>query len=219
MRKSYFCLLICLVLVACSNTKADIKSNKDSQDNRIKNAKNLILAQRKLSQNDELMRLTHELANQLYLNITPNDQSANIAVGTFTDLTTLQSAQASLPLKTLGLQLEEGLMTESVQRGFNVIDYRLRKNLTVTKEANLMLSRELKFIDEYQNIDYFLTGTIAVRTKNILINARLVDVKSKKISAAATTILAVEELGQPDRISLRAGKIYRTSQNSNQGNK
>ncbi|MCJ8294159.1 MAG: FlgO family outer membrane protein [Colwellia sp.] len=209
MKKSFFCLFTVLFigLSGCSNTNTETVNSANALDEKY------------ISQHDQLIMLTKRLADQLYLNVEPNKQAANIAVGTFTDLTTLQGSQESLALKTLGLQLEDGLMTESVQRGFKVIEYRLRQNLTITKDANLMLSRELKFINEHQNINYFLTGTIALRDENILINARLVNVKSKEIVAAATSALTSKELGLPNNITLRAGKIYRTSKNPNRGSK
>jgi TolB-like protein len=214
MKKSFFCLLIVFFIggSGCTHTETVAGSHYDDYDDTL-----IAKVEKIITEDDELILLTKRLANQLYLNITSNNQSANIAVGTFTDLTTLQGSQESITLKTLGLQLEEGLTTESVQRGFKVIDYRLRKNLMVTKDANLMLSRELKFINEHQNINYFLTGTIALRNENILVNARLVNVKSKEVVAAATSRLTTKELGQPNKVSLRSGKIYRTSNNSNRG--
>ncbi|MFT7005713.1 MAG: TolB-like protein [Colwellia sp.] len=214
MKKSFFCLLIVFFIggSGCTHTETVGGSHYDDYDDTL-----IAKVEKIITEDDELILLTKRLANQLYLNITSNNQSANIAVGTFTDLTTLQGSQEFITLKTLGLQLEEGLMTESVQRGFKVIDYRLRENLMVTKDANLMLSRELKFINEHQNINYFLTGTIALRNENILVNARLVNVKSKEIVAAATSRLTTKELGQPNKVSLRSGKIYRTSNNPNRG--
>jgi len=209
MKTSFFCLYTFLFigLSGCSNTDTVNSADVNTLDGEY------------ISQDDQLIMLTKRLADQLYLNVSPNKQSANIAVGTFTDLTTLEGSQESLALKTLGLQLEDGLMTESVQRGFKVIEYRLRQGLTITKDANLMLSRELKLINAHQNINYFLTGTIALRDENILVNARLVNVNSREIVAAATSTLTSKELGLPNNVSLRAGQIYRTSKNPNRGSK
>lgn len=137
-------------------------------------------------------------------------KDAHIAVGTFGSIKSLRlSEDDSMAMRELGLVLQEGLKSALTKKRIRVIEYRLMKTIELQKEQDVMLSRDLKDIEGNHDVDYFLTGTLLEQPRGIIINAQLVDVRTKQIVTAATHSLDHQYLNGSSQSIISNEKIYR----------
>lgn len=154
---------------------------------------------------------TQRLAHQLFRSVLTLEPNAGIAIGTFTEVDTLKLNHAtSHPLRLLGLQLEEGFMTASINKGLKVIDYKTRQKLLIQSNQDLMLSRDVGALSNKQNIQYFLTGTLTEQETGVVVNARLIDTRNNQVIAAATDYVPLDTLWSNQKVQLKNDLIYRT---------
>ncbi len=154
---------------------------------------------------------TQRIANQLFRTRLALKPNAGIAVGTFTQIDSLLlNDTVNHPLRLLGLQLEEGLMTASIAQGLKVIEYKTRKNLTIKPDQDLMLSRDVSKLSGSANIKYFLTGTLTEQENGVVVNARLISIDNNEVLAAATDYVPIDTLWSSSKVKLKENSIYRT---------
>jgi TolB-like protein len=128
-----------------------------------------------------------QLAHKLFSSVQSMQHNAQIAVGTFTDIETLKETNRFETTNyKLGLQLAESLTTISVQYGLTVVEFKTLPGIQITESSDLMLSRNISLLDKNHDVDYFLTGTLTVQDGGTVVNAKLIDVNSNFIVAAAT---------------------------------
>lgn len=155
---------------------------------------------------------TQKLANQLFASVITLKPSNGIAIGTFTEVDSLQlNPDTNHPLRLLGLQLEEGLMTATIRQGLKVIEYKTRKNLMLKSDQDLMLSRDIGELSQSQGIRYFLTGTLTEQENGVVVNARLIDTDNNQVVAAATDYVPSDVFWQTNKVKIKQNLIYRTS--------
>jgi TolB-like protein len=155
---------------------------------------------------------TQRIANQLFRSVTALRPNAGIAIGTFTQIDSLAlNDTPNHPLRLLGLQLEEGLMTASLVQGLKVIEYKTRQKLTIKSDQDLMLSRDVSQLSQSQNIQYFLTGTLTEQESGVVVNARLIDTVNNQVVAAATDYVPLNTLWGTNKVKLKENLIYRTA--------
>jgi len=155
---------------------------------------------------------TQRLASQLFRSVITIKPDAGIAIGTFTQVDTLElNDTPNHPLRLLGLQLEEGFMTASVAQGLRVIEFKTREKLTIKANQDLMLSRNIKQLSKTQKIQYFLTGTLTEQESGVVVNARLIDTSSNQVIAAATDYVPIDTMWSSNKIKLKQNLIYRAS--------
>ena len=156
---------------------------------------------------------TFQLAQELFNNLASNGQY-RYAVAGFVPITTMQTdLKQQGPLMLLGHQLEQGLMTEAVRRGYVTQDFKAANAIIMSEQYDRVLSRDLDHLSASQNIDYYITGTITPQQNGAMVNARIIDVRSKDVVAAATSFFPADLFWQQEQVTIRNGHLYRTDKN------
>ncbi len=153
---------------------------------------------------------TIDLANELFADFNANKHQ-RYAVATFVPVTDMQiDLSRQSPLMALGHQLEQGLITEAVRRGFVTQDFKATNAIILGKDYDKALSRDLNHLSEQQKIDYYITGTITAQQNGAMVNARIINVRSKDVVAAATSFFPNDLFWENEQVMMREGHIYRT---------
>jgi TolB-like protein len=200
MRVSMICLWVA-ILSGCSTAPNDeAMANKQMM-------RNVVPA----TQQNSVHYYTQRIANQLFRSRFPLKSNAGIAIGTFTQIDSLLLNDIeNHPLRLLGLQLEEGLITASINQGLKVIEFKTRANLTIKSDQDLMLSRDVSKLKASANIKYFLTGTLTEQENGVVVNARLINIANNQVMAAATDYVPMDTLWSTSKVKLKQNSIYRT---------
>lgn len=192
---SVLCVLLLLTLTACSSLFAPA-SPKAVNQSALGNA--------------ELY--TFRLAQELFSNMQA-DRQYRYAVAGFVPVTSMQNnLNEQGPLMLLGHQLEQGLITEAVRRGYVAQDFKATNSIIMGDNFDRALSRDLAHLSQLQNIDYYITGTITPQQDGAMVNARVINVRNKDVVAAATSFFPGDLFWQKERVTTRNGHLYRTEQ-------
>lgn len=152
---------------------------------------------------------TAMLAEALFSTLT-TDRQYRYAVAGFVPVTSMRSDLSEQgPLMLLGHQLEQGLITEAVKRGFVAQDFKASNSLIMNDSSDRALSRNLNHLSELQSIDYYITGTITEQQNGAMVNARIINVRNKDVVAAATRFFPADLFYTNEQVSLRNGQLYR----------
>jgi len=128
------------------------------------------------------------LANQLSKNnkISPTD-SGTITITSFVDLKNLQQTSQ------FGRVLAESLYSEMFIRGFNVSDVRGQDALTINKNGEFYITRDVSKLQSEVPNTYITIGTYSKIDQNVIINARIIDNKTGKIVSSARAMYANDD--------------------------
>ncbi|MFC4699750.1 FlgO family outer membrane protein [Glaciecola siphonariae] len=154
---------------------------------------------------------THQLAQELFANLTADRQYRYAVVGFVPVATMQQDLSQQGPLMLLGHQLEQGLTTEVVRRGFIAQDYKATNTIIMGSDSERALSRNVEHLRAIQAIDYYITGTITEQQNGAMVNARIINVRNKDVIAAATKFFPAELFWQQEQVTMRNGMLYRSS--------
>ena len=155
-------------------------------------------------------RYTYQLAQELFANMQA-DKQYRYAVAGFVPVTNMQTnLNEQGPLMLLGHQLEQGLITEAVKRGYTAQDYKATNAIIMNPLHERALSRDLNHLSTLQNIDYYITGTITPQQNGAMVNARIINVRNKDVVAAATSFFPADLFWETEQVTLRNGQLYRT---------
>ena len=153
---------------------------------------------------------THQLANELFFNVAA-DRQFRFAVTGFVPVTTLETDLSRQgPMMLLGHQLEQGLITEAVRRGFIAQDFKAANSIVLNADSDRALSRNLAHLRDTQNFDFYITGTITEQEGGAMVNARIINVRSKDVIAAATQFFPSALFWREEQVTSRNGMLYRT---------
>ena len=154
---------------------------------------------------------TYQLAQELFANMNADRQYRYAVVG-FVPVTSMQQDLSQQgPLMLLGHQLEQGITTEVVRRGFIAQDYKATNTIIMGRDSDRALSRNVEHLKGLQPIDYYITGTINEQETGAMVNARIINVRNKDVIAAATKFFPAELFWQQEQVILRNGMPYRSS--------
>ena len=132
-----------------------------------------------------------------------------IAVASFVNLDDLESTN------WLGNQISENFIHELQHHGLVVIDFKTTGHIRVTKEGDYIFSRDWQELPSRQIIDYVVAGTMMEQDDGILVNARMIGIKSKVVVASAQSFIPRWVLGdktqQSHHIKMKDGMITRDS--------
>lgn len=158
---------------------------------------------------------TYRLAQELFSNMQA-DRQYRYAVAGFVPVTTMQTnLDEQGPLMLLGHQLEQGLITEAVRRGYVAQDFKATSAIIMTDSYDRALSRDLNHLSELQNVDYYITGTISPQQNGAMVNARVINVRNKDVVAAATSFFPSDLFWEKEQLTMRNGQLYRTAKPRN----
>lgn len=130
--------------------------------------------------NDYSRNIVHELMEQ-HLALEDN---AMVAV---TDLSYTDSSldQGSL----FSHHFSEAIIYDLHRFGVAVLDYKATDYIRVTPEGDFVLSRNFEELKAELPIKYVVTGTMTKHRQGLLVNARLIEIDSKRVISAARTFV------------------------------
>lgn len=85
----------------------------------------------------------------------------------------------------LGNQISESFMHELHSFGIPVIDFKTTDFMRVTPAGDFVFSRDYLELNQDQNFNYVLAGTLVSHQGGVLVNARIVGLKSKAVVGSA----------------------------------
>lgn len=113
-----------------------------------------------------------------------------IAVTSFVDLQNMDTTN------WLGNSVSEGFIHQLQRRGFKVVDFKTTGSIQVTQQGDFAFSRNWKDLSAEQNIKYVLTGTMLRQDGGVIVNARVVGMKSRIVVATAQGFLPADRIGR-----------------------
>jgi TolB-like protein len=112
-----------------------------------------------------------------------NINDSLIAITSFVDLSNFDATNM------LGNLLSESLIHEMQIRGFGIVDYKMMKSIKIQKDGDFMLSRNVNEIKKDFKLNYSLTGTYSKIGSGVLINARIIDLRSNRVVSTAQAFI------------------------------
>jgi flagellar H-ring protein FlgO len=110
------------------------------------------------------------------------------------------------------LQLQESMQTVATQLGYQVSELRLNSAVVLHPGYEAVLSRDISQLAQSQSARYVITGTLTEGEQHITVNAKLIDVKSQQVLAAASSVIPVDVLWPLEQVQMRHNKLYRNSE-------
>jgi TolB-like protein len=199
---------------AQSNSSSDNNNELDFHENYQENL-SVVVTEQSVSTLNASANFQNQYKQQLQANMGGSSRGygANISSKTINDyargimqdlVANLQHVNASTPMAVtsfvfldgdyvssglLGKQLAESFVHEIHKYGLAVIDYKTSDSVRVTQTGDDVLSRvPLEFTNNLP-VKYVLTGTLVKHQGGVLVNARIVDIKSKAVVASAQGLL------------------------------
>ncbi|GGW95079.1 FlgO family outer membrane protein [Alteromonas halophila] len=153
---------------------------------------------------------TYVLANELFDGLRPNGQSRYAVTGFVPADTMAYNGNNQHPLMMLGHQLEQGLITEATKRGFTTQEFKLTNDIIIGDDNDRVLSRDIAQLSSVERVDFYVTGTLVYQQSGAMVNARIINVRSKEVVAAATRFFPGELFWENEQVTHRNGQLYRT---------
>lgn len=125
-----------------------------------------------------------QMSMQLFDTLNGFSPDARVAVASFVDLGS--DLQAS---NVVGNQLAESFVHQMQQYGIAMVDYKTSKGIRVTSQGDFVFSRQHQHLDTLQIIDYVLSGTMLHTPNGILVNARVINFRSKVVAASSQQLI------------------------------
>lgn len=158
-----------------------------------------------------LLFYTERLADQLFYKLQPLESGA-IAVTTFADVQLMAPDASRSSSYNASLQLQESMQTVATQLGYQVSELRLNDAVLLHPGFENSLGRDVSQLAQNQQARYVITGTLTEGDVNITVNAKLIDLKSQQVLAAASSVIPVAVLWPNEQLQLRHNKLYRNSE-------
>ncbi|RVT45432.1 hypothetical protein EMM73_13285 [Rheinheimera sediminis] len=166
---------------------------------------------RKAAKHPPLLFYTERLADQLFYQLKPLDSGA-IAVTTFADAQLMAPDTSRSANYNAALQLQESMQTVATQLGYQVSELRLNDGVLVHPGYENSLGRDLSQLANNQQARYLITGTLTEGELHITVNAKLIDLQSQQVIAAASSVIPTDVLWPNEQLQLRHNKLYRNSE-------
>ena len=157
-----------------------------------------------------LNQYVNSLSAQLSHIKEPFKSTASIAVSSFYLANALDSQIAQGQGTGLSQQVQESLITQFTQLGYNTVEYRLENQLNLSARADSVLSRSTSNLKQRQIIDFVITGTLTRQEHAYIVNARMVNMQTNQIVSAASTEIPINVMWSNEKIQQRGDYIYRS---------
>ncbi len=128
------------------------------------------------------------LADQLVRNIDNRFRYEPVVVTTFVNLDNMKETSS------LGRLIAENLIHELQVRGWKVFDIRLAKDIVVKPQGEFSITRDIRNIRNYYRVNSVITGTYAITSNSVIVNARIIDVKSGVVVSTGQIVLPIEDV-------------------------
>jgi TolB-like protein len=103
-----------------------------------------------------------------------------VAVTSFTDTDTYENAGS------LGRQLGEFFIHELDRRGIPVVEFKTTGSITVSKDGEMVFSRDWKKLASKARIRHILAGTISRNERGVVLSGRIIDMSNSQVMGSAT---------------------------------
>ena len=134
--------------------------------------------------NDAIISLANQLSTNNKLIIT---DTGTITLTSFVDLRRLNKTSQ------FGRVVGESLFSELFVRGFHITDFRGQDAISVNKNGEFFITRDVSKLSSEVSNTYILVGTYSKIDQNVMINARIVDNKTGKIVTSARAMYANDD--------------------------
>lgn len=130
----------------------------------------------------------NELADNLLASSRINKEDMqNIAITSFVNLHNLERTSY------FGRTISEAFFNELFVRGFNVVDFRGKRNISINNTGEFFITRDIKKVRKEIKNKYVLVGTYTVLYNKILINARIMDNLTGELVATGKTYIRTND--------------------------
>lgn len=150
------------------------------------------------------------LANKLFSNAKKISLSQTVAVGTFLPIH-LTNTPNLAEQHFIGLQIQESFITLAAQAGLGVVEFKTSSTIKITEDADIMLSRNIKDLQNDVDAQYFLTGTYSEHGKKLMVNARIIELSNQRVVAAVTDYIAMPSLTNEQKTTMKNNLLYRNA--------
>ncbi|PTT46058.1 FlgO family outer membrane protein [Aeromonas sp. HMWF014] len=158
----------------------------------------------------ELNWLVARMTDQLMERKSLTTLTEPIAVASFVDLDTLQDTN------WMGQQIGESFIHELNRRGEVVVDFKMTGSIRVTPHGDFVMSRNHRDLAPRLPISRVLTGTFSRNSNGVLVNARIIDMRTKMVETTAQSLIPPQFLSGANnsfgRASINRGFLIRDSQ-------
>ena len=132
----------------------------------------------------KLEEYIEQMVMEMQMTISAHQVRYPIAVASFVELDTDLNIT-----NQLGQELSESFITELMKANFPLAEHRATGEILMTQDGDFVLSRDPHQVKEEQKIGYVLSGTLTKRRDGILVNARIVGLKTNTILAASSQLI------------------------------
>ncbi|CAM5207098.1 FlgO family outer membrane protein [Alishewanella longhuensis] len=137
-----------------------------------------------LQSNKQLNDYVAQMAMQLVETFHYFPVESRVAVASFVDLDSELNRT-----NVVGNQLAEAFIHQLQQFGVNVVDFKTTRDIQVTANGDFVFSRNHSQLDALQQIDYVLSGTMVFGPRGIMINARVINFRTKVVAASSQQLI------------------------------
>ena len=137
-----------------------------------------------LNANKQLNDYVAQMAMQLVETFHYFPVESRVAVASFVDLDSELNRT-----NVLGNQLAEAFIHQFQQFGIQVVDFKTTRDIQVTPSGDFVFSRQHSQLDMMQQIDYVLSGTMVFLPRGIMINARVINFRTKVVAASSQQLI------------------------------
>ncbi|TMN74651.1 flagellar biosynthesis protein FlgO [Pseudoalteromonas sp. S1727] len=117
----------------------------------------------------------------------------SIAVTSFVDL------DASLNNSSqLGNQLSESFIHQLQKFGYGIVDFKTTDHIAMTARGDFVFSRDIEQLADKHIASHVLSGTLIYRSNGVEVNARIIDINSKRVIASSNKTLPYYVLNNAD---------------------
>ncbi|XQW84739.1 FlgO family outer membrane protein [Thalassotalea piscium] len=199
-----FILVLSSFLLSCAQSPISDENSETNQEN----VSDPTLTQ--VQANQMIHQRMMILANKLFSTAQGIVPSKPVAVGTF--LPVSQLGEKLMPTDNLiGHQVQESLITLGTQAGLNVIEFKTMPSVKLQSNYDIMLSRNIEELSNNFNAYYYLTGTYTEQTDSYIVNARIIELKTQRVVAAATDYIPIDIMSTQRKVGMKNNMLYRNS--------
>lgn len=137
-----------------------------------------------LNSNKQLNDYVAQMAMQLVETFHLFPVESRVAVASFVDLDSELNRT-----NIIGNQLAEAFIHQFQQFGINVVDFKTTRDIQVTSNGDFVFSRNHSQLDMLQQIDYVLSGTMVFTPRGIMVNARVINFRTKVVAASSQQLI------------------------------
>lgn len=137
-----------------------------------------------LNSNKQLNDYVAQMAMQLVETFHLFPVESRVAVASFVDLDSELNRT-----NIIGNQLAEAFIHQFQQFGISVVDFKTTRDIQVTPSGDFVFSRNYSQLDMLQQIDYVLSGTMVFTPRGIMVNARVINFRTKVVAASSQQLI------------------------------